>query len=62
MPSSTPVKTHLVNSVDIQGEIHFSNDTTYWQANSFKFIFQNVTSFWQFGGENVFIYVSLDDC
>ena len=49
-----------MNCVDIQGEIIFSNDTTYWQAHSFKFFFQNATSFWQFGGEDVLIYVSLD--
>ena len=34
----------------------FSNDTTYWQANSFKFIFQNVTSFFKLGGNDVNIY------
>jgi galacturan 1,4-alpha-galacturonidase len=43
-------------ATDIQGNIQFTNDTTYWQANSFKFIFQNVTSFWQFGGKDVSIY------
>ncbi|ORY67773.1 pectin lyase fold/virulence factor [Pseudomassariella vexata] len=42
--------------IDIQGEILFSNDTTYWQANSFPFIFQNVTSFFKLGGDDVFIY------
>jgi galacturan 1,4-alpha-galacturonidase len=41
---------------DIQGEILFSNDTTYWQANGFPFIFQNVTSFFKLGGDDVFIY------
>jgi len=49
--------TYLNNiDIDIQGTIKFTNDTTYWQANSFKFIFQNVTSFWQFGGKDVSIY------
>ncbi|KAH8893117.1 exopolygalacturonase [Thozetella sp. PMI_491] len=42
--------------IDIQGEILFTNDTTYWQANSFRFIFQNVTSFFKLGGEDVWIY------
>ena len=51
-----------MNNADIQGTILFSNDTTYWQAHSFQFVFQNATSFWQFGGEDVFIYVSLDAC
>lgn len=42
--------------IDIQGYIQFTNDTVYWQANSFKLIFQNVTTFWNFGGEDVNIY------
>ncbi|KAK8074090.1 extracellular exo-polygalacturonase [Apiospora phragmitis] len=42
--------------IDIQGEILFTNDTTYWQANSFKFGFQNVTSFFKLGGNDVWIY------
>jgi galacturan 1,4-alpha-galacturonidase len=42
--------------IDIQSYIQFTNDTTYWQANSFKFIFQNVTSFFKLGGNDVNIY------
>lgn len=42
--------------LDIQGLWQFSNDTTYWQANSFRFIFQNVTSFFKLGGNDVNIY------
>ncbi|KAK3341909.1 exopolygalacturonase [Lasiosphaeria hispida] len=42
--------------IDIQGRIQFSNDTEYWQANSFPFVFQNVTSFFKLGGEDVWIY------
>ncbi|RAL67879.1 hypothetical protein DID88_008604 [Monilinia fructigena] len=42
--------------IDIQGEILFSDDTDYWQANSFRFGFQNATSFFKLGGEDVFIY------
>ena len=41
---------------DIQGHIQFSNDTEYWQNNSFDFLFQNVTSFFKLGGEDVWIY------
>lgn len=37
--------------IDIQGYILFTNDTDYWQANSFRQIFQNVTTFFQLGGE-----------
>ncbi|KAF8865204.1 pectin lyase-like protein [Acephala macrosclerotiorum] len=42
--------------IDIQSYIQFTNDTTYWQANSFRFIFQNVTSFFKLGGTDVNIY------
>lgn len=42
--------------IDIQSYIQFTNDTTYWQANSFRFIFQNVTSFFKLGGNDVNIY------
>ena len=42
--------------LDIQGYVQFTNDTDYWQANSFKQIFQNVTTFFQLGGEDVNVY------
>ncbi|MCJ1376235.1 hypothetical protein MMC20_007476 [Loxospora ochrophaea] len=42
--------------LDIQGYIQFTNDTDYWQANSFKQIFQNATTFFQLGGEDVNVY------
>ncbi|CAK7241714.1 MAG: Exopolygalacturonase [Sporothrix thermara] len=42
--------------LDIQGTIKFTDDTDYWQANSFPFIFQNVTSFFKLGGDGVFVY------
>ncbi|KAJ4397350.1 Exopolygalacturonase X-1 [Gnomoniopsis smithogilvyi] len=42
--------------IDIQGTIKFTDDTDYWQANSFPFVFQNVTSFFKLGGDDVFIY------
>jgi galacturan 1,4-alpha-galacturonidase len=46
----------LIQGIDIQGYVLFSDDTTYWQANSFKFGFQNVTSFFKLGGDDVSIY------
>ncbi len=46
----------LTQISDIQGYVQFTNDTAYWQANSFKFGFQNVTSFFKLGGDDVFIY------
>ncbi|CAN8101211.1 unnamed protein product [Discula destructiva] len=42
--------------IDIQGTIKFTDDTDYWQAHSFPFVFQNVTSFFKLGGDDVFIY------
>ncbi|KNG47716.1 glycoside hydrolase family 28 protein [Stemphylium lycopersici] len=42
--------------LDIQGTITFTNDTDYWQANSFKQVFQNATTFFQLGGKDVNVY------
>lgn len=42
--------------LDIQGYVQFSNDTDYWQANSFKQIYQNATTFFQLGGTDVNVY------
>lgn len=48
----------FLKSIDIEilGTIKFTDDTDYWQANSFPFIFQNVTTFFKLGGDDVFIY------
>ncbi|KAL1304063.1 hypothetical protein AAFC00_000498 [Neodothiora populina] len=46
--------THV--DLDIQGTIQFTNDTDYWQKHAFKLIFQNATSFFQLGGEDVNVY------
>ncbi|KAF2708165.1 glycoside hydrolase family 28 protein [Pleomassaria siparia CBS 279.74] len=42
--------------LDIQGTIQFSNDTDYWQKNAFDQVFQNATTFFQLGGEDVNVY------
>ncbi|KAF1837172.1 pectin lyase-like protein [Decorospora gaudefroyi] len=42
--------------LDIQGTIQFTNDTDYWQANSFRHVFQNATTFFQIGGQDINIY------
>ncbi|KAJ4351863.1 Exopolygalacturonase [Didymosphaeria variabile] len=42
--------------LDVQGTIKFTNDTDYWQANAFKQVFQNATTFFQLGGEDVNVY------
>ena len=42
--------------IEIQGHVQFTNDTDYWQEHSFKQIFQNATTFFQIGGEDVNVY------
>ncbi|CAG8956663.1 hypothetical protein HYFRA_00012207 [Hymenoscyphus fraxineus] len=42
--------------IEVQSQIQFTNNTDYWQANSFRFVFQNVTSFFKLGGNDVNIY------
>ena len=41
---------------DIQGYVQFTNDTDYWQKNAFFQTFQNATTFFQLGGEDVNVY------
>jgi galacturan 1,4-alpha-galacturonidase len=41
---------------DIQGTIQFTNDTEYWQKSAFYQVFQNATTFFQLGGEDVNVY------
>ncbi|KAJ3458760.1 hypothetical protein MRS44_012869 [Fusarium solani] len=42
--------------VHLDGEIKFTNDTGYWQKNSFTHPFQNSIMFWKWGGKNIKIY------
>ncbi|EKD20085.1 uncharacterized protein L3040_002239 [Drepanopeziza brunnea f. sp. 'multigermtubi'] len=42
--------------LDIQGNIQFTNDTTYWQKSAFQLGFQNATSFFMLGGNDVNVY------
>ncbi|CAI7650739.1 unnamed protein product [Penicillium glandicola] len=42
--------------IEIQGHVQFSNDTDYWQANAFYQVYQNATTFFQLGGEDVNLY------
>ncbi len=44
--------------IDIQGYILFTNDSDYWQANAFNQTFQNATTFFQLGGEDVNVFGS----
>ncbi|XHF96628.1 hypothetical protein AWENTII_000251 [Aspergillus wentii] len=42
--------------LEILGKIQFTNDTDYWQKNAFQQNFQNATTFFQLGGEDVNLY------
>ncbi|KAL4805890.1 Exopolygalacturonase X-1 [Aspergillus unguis] len=42
--------------LEILGRITFTPDTDYWQANSFRHTFQNATTFFNLGGEDVNVY------
>lgn len=48
--------TNAYGSTEVLGTILFTNDTDYWQANSLKQGFQNATTFFQLGGEDVNMY------
>lgn len=42
--------------IDIRGRITFTDDMDYWQKHSFKYTFQNESTFFKIGGEDVNIY------
>lgn len=48
----------FLSSIDlnIEATITFTNDTDYWQANAFRQVFQNATTFFQLGGNDVNVY------
>lgn len=50
------VKRMLIPMADITGTIQFTNDTNYWINNAFQIVFQNSTTFFKLGGEDVNIY------
>ncbi|KAH7372208.1 extracellular exo-polygalacturonase-like protein [Cadophora sp. MPI-SDFR-AT-0126] len=54
----TPLNLTYLSAVDldIQGSISFTNDTNYWQENSFRLVFQNATSYFLLGGKDVNVY------
>ncbi|QKX64775.1 uncharacterized protein TRUGW13939_11951 [Talaromyces rugulosus] len=46
--------TNLVNcDVSVRGELQFSTDIDYWRDNVYSVVFQNQSTAWLFGGENV---------
>ncbi|KAI7092926.1 glycoside hydrolase family 28 protein, partial [Hortaea werneckii] len=44
--------------VQLDGEILFTDDIEYWQANNFYYDFQRSITFWVWGGEDIRIYGS----
>ncbi|UZP38225.1 hypothetical protein NXS19_006041 [Fusarium pseudograminearum] len=46
--------------VVITGEVDFKSDPYYWAENSFKFGYQNMSSFWKWGGKDIHIYGDLN--
>ncbi|KAF7539031.1 hypothetical protein G7054_g2455 [Neopestalotiopsis clavispora] len=53
-----PLDLTFLNDVQVQwdGEVKFTNDTPYWQANAFAHPFQNSLMFWKWGGKDVKIF------
>ncbi|RGP81310.1 exopolygalacturonase [Fusarium longipes] len=46
--------------VVITGQVDFKSDPYYWAENSFKFGYQNMSSFWKWGGKDIHIYGDLN--
>ncbi|KAL4783891.1 pectin lyase fold/virulence factor [Aspergillus varians] len=44
--------------VQLDGELKFTDDVSYWQENYFWYDFQNSISFWRWGGRDVSIFGS----
>ncbi|KAI1081683.1 family 28 glycosyl hydrolase [Whalleya microplaca] len=53
-----PLDLTFLNDVYVHwdGEVKFTNDTPYWQANAFTHPFQNSIMFWKWGGSDIKIY------
>lgn len=61
---SSPLDLTFLRHVDvvITGEVHFDDsDVYYWADESFKYPFQNTSSFLRVGGEDVNIYGDLSN-
>ncbi|KAH9204166.1 pectin lyase fold/virulence factor [Leptodontidium sp. 2 PMI_412] len=41
---------------EIRGTLKFTNDTTYWQENSFKYDYQSISGFFALGGTDVNVF------
>ncbi|KAI8628187.1 family 28 glycosyl hydrolase [Xylariaceae sp. FL1651] len=53
-----PLDLTFLNDVQVHwdGEVRFTNDTPYWQANAFTHPFQNSIMFWKWGGKDIKIF------
>lgn len=53
-----PLDLTFLNDVQVHwdGEVKFTNDTPYWQANAFTHPFQNSIMFWKWGGKDIKIF------
>jgi galacturan 1,4-alpha-galacturonidase len=60
---ASPLDLTFLAHVDviITGEINFRDSVYYWAENSFKLPFQNMSTFWLWGGEDVNIYGDLSN-
>ncbi|KAH7159778.1 pectin lyase fold/virulence factor [Dactylonectria estremocensis] len=58
---ASPLDLTFLKHVDvvITGQVDFKDDVYYWADHSFKFPFQNMSSFWKFGGKDINIYGDL---
>ncbi|KAI8579474.1 hypothetical protein K450DRAFT_288174 [Umbelopsis ramanniana AG] len=54
----SPLDLTFLKNVDLEfaGRITFTNDTDFWQNNSYYLTYQNASTFWLIGGENTNIY------
>ena len=43
-------------SIELSGTIQYTPDIAYWSPNSFFLTYQNATTYWLFGGNNVRLY------
>ncbi|KAK3940277.1 pectin lyase fold/virulence factor [Diplogelasinospora grovesii] len=50
-----PLDLTFLNDIHVRldGEIKFTNDTPYWQANAYRHPFQHSIMFWKWGGKNI---------
>ncbi|KAL3426800.1 murein transglycosylase [Phlyctema vagabunda] len=55
---ATALDLTFLSSIDfaILGTVAFKDDLNYWQANSFKYSYQDTSFFWRFGGTDVNIF------